>query len=159
MWIKAKKPSKREISCARLEQNTTPNPPNARKVAQVWSATQPQTLQTRDKLRTFGAQHNRKPSKRETNSPRLERQTSHNPPNARQIPLVWSAKPATTLQTRDIFPTFGAKHHTKPSKREISCARLERSTGNNHPNAREITCKCGQSNNQATSFCARSRVW
>ena len=77
-------------------------------VAHVWSATQPQTLQTRDKLPTFGALNQTKPSKRETNYPCLERHTTPNPPNTRKIPRIWSAKPATTLQTREKLRAFGA---------------------------------------------------
>ena len=75
---------------ARLERHTTQNPPNARKITHVWSATQPKTLQTRDKLPAFGALNQPQPSKHEKNSTHLERQTRHNTPNARKVARVWS---------------------------------------------------------------------
>ena len=37
--------------------------------------------------------------------------------NAGKSPRVWSAKPSTTLQTRDELPTFGAPSPPQPSKR------------------------------------------
>ena len=55
-----------------------------------WAQIRPNRPQTPEKLRAFGAIHHTKPSKREKIPPRLERQTSHNPPNARWIPHVWS---------------------------------------------------------------------
>ena len=65
--------------------------PNARQVPHVWSKTQPKTLQTRETYLTFGAKHNPKPSKRETSSPRLEQNTTQNPPNARKVSHIWRA--------------------------------------------------------------------
>ena len=44
--------------------------------------------------------------------------------NAGKVARVWSAAQPQTLQTREKLPTFGAKHHTKPSKREKSCAQM-----------------------------------
>ena len=60
LWLPIIRPSRAQCCAkagrrARLERHTTPNPPNARKVPRVWSAKPDQTLQTREKLRTFGA--------------------------------------------------------------------------------------------------------
>ncbi|EPI41530.1 hypothetical protein HMPREF1585_01045, partial [Gardnerella vaginalis JCP8481B] len=38
----------------------TNNPPNARQIPHAWSDKQPQTLQMRGRLRTFGAMYNNK---------------------------------------------------------------------------------------------------
>ena len=60
LWLPIIRPSRAQCCTkagrrARLERQTRPNSPNARKVARVWSAKPDQTLQTREKLRTFGA--------------------------------------------------------------------------------------------------------
>lgn len=55
----------------------------------------------------------RKPSKHETNPPHLERHTTDNPPNMRQIPHIWSDKQPQTLQMRGRLRTFGAMYNNK----------------------------------------------
>jgi len=54
----------------------------------------------------FGVPDTPRHSKREMDSPRLERYTNQNPPNARQLPHVWSTNASKYARTKKAAPNW-----------------------------------------------------
>ena len=82
-----------------------------------------------------------------------------NAPNTRKVPHIWSKTPRQTLQTREKFPTFGAKRHAKPSKREKSSPHLEQYVRPNPPNARKVAHVWSKTPRQTLQTREKSRTF
>ena len=95
---------------------------NAGNSPRVWSTEPSKTLQTRDKLRTFGALNQAKPSKREVKFRQMFHKMADVTTNAGNSPRVWRTEPSKPLQTREKLLTFGAKtpHQTLQTRENAS---------------------------------------